>query len=269
MNPARTAPTPAISVRGLSKRFGQTEVLHGIDLDIEAGRVTCLIGPSGSGKSTFLRCMAFLEEATTGTILVNGEPLGFAQDDSSQRLRLSPQRIREVRSQVGMCFQQFNLWPHMTALGNVSEALKTVRRLSRAEAEERAMAQLKKVGLEARADFYPSQLSGGQQQRVAIARALALEPKIMLFDEPTSSLDPELTGEVLNVMRSLAADGMTMVVVSHEIGFAASVANRIAFLDHGRLLLNGTPEEVFGKPRHARLDQFLDTYLDRGAAMLV
>jgi polar amino acid transport system ATP-binding protein len=269
MNPASTAPAPAISVRGLSKRFGQTEVLHGIDLDIEAGRVTCLIGPSGSGKSTFLRCMAFLEEATTGTILVNGEPLGFAQDESGQRVRLSPQRIREVRSQVGMCFQQFNLWPHMTALGNVSEALKTVRKLSRAQAEERAMAQLKKVGLEARADFYPSQLSGGQQQRVAIARALALEPKIMLFDEPTSSLDPELTGEVLNVMRSLAADGMTMVVVSHEIGFAASVANRIAFLDHGRLLLNGTPEEVFGKPRHARLDQFLDTYLDRGAAMLV
>ena len=269
MNPASTAPAPAISVRGLSKRFGQTEVLHGIDLDIEAGRVTCLIGPSGSGKSTFLRCMAFLEEATTGTILVNGEPLGFAQDDAGKRVRLSPQRIREVRSQVGMCFQQFNLWPHMTALGNVSEALKTVRKLSRSEAEERAMVQLKKVGLEARADFYPSQLSGGQQQRVAIARALALEPKIMLFDEPTSSLDPELTGEVLNVMRSLAADGMTMVVVSHEIGFAASVANRIAFLDHGRLLLNGSPGEVFGKPRHARLDQFLDTYLDRGAAMLV
>ena len=269
MNPVSTAPAPAISVRGLSKRFGQTEVLHGIDLDIEAGRVTCLIGPSGSGKSTFLRCMAFLEEATTGTILVNGEPLGFAQDDAGKRVRLSPQRIREVRSQVGMCFQQFNLWPHMTALGNVSEALKTVRKLSRSEAEERAMVQLKKVGLEARADFYPSQLSGGQQQRVAIARALALEPKIMLFDEPTSSLDPELTGEVLNVMRSLAADGMTMVVVSHEIGFAASVANRIAFLDHGRLLLNGSPGEVFGKPRHARLDQFLDTYLDRGAAMLV
>ncbi|MEI7515984.1 MAG: amino acid ABC transporter ATP-binding protein, partial [Betaproteobacteria bacterium] len=221
------------------------------------------------GKSTFLRCMAFLEEATTGTILVNGEPLGFAQEEGGQRVRLSPQRIREVRSQVGMCFQQFNLWPHMTALGNVSEALKTVRKMPRAQAEERAMEQLKKVGLEQRAGFYPSQLSGGQQQRVAIARALALEPKIMLFDEPTSSLDPELTGEVLNVMRSLAADGMTMVVVSHEIGFAASVAHRIAFLDHGRLLLNGTPEEVFGKPRHPRLDQFLDTYLDRGAAMLV
>ena len=157
----------------------------------------------------------------------------------------------------------------MTALGNVSEALKTVRGLKKADAEQRAMLQLQKVGLEARAGHYPSQLSGGQQQRVAIARALALDPKIMLFDEPTSSLDPELTGEVLNVMRALAADGMTMVVVSHEIGFAASVGQRIAFLDHGRILLNATPQEVFGKPRHPRLDQFLDTYLDRGAAMLV
>ncbi len=261
--------THAISVTGLNKRFGQTEVLHGIDLNIEAGQVTCLIGPSGSGKSTLLRCMAFLEEATTGSILINGQPLGFDQRPDGQRVRLSADRIREVRSQIGMCFQQFNLWPHMTALGNVSEALKTVRGLSRAEADERAMLQLKKVGLEARADHYPSQLSGGQQQRVAIARALALEPKIMLFDEPTSSLDPELTGEVLNVMRALADDGMTMVVVSHEIGFAASVGSKIAFLDHGKLLLEGKPQEVFGKPRHPRLDQFLDTYLDRGAAMLV
>lgn len=260
---------PAISVRGVSKRFGSIEVLHGIDLDIPNGQVTCVIGPSGSGKSTLLRCMAFLEEATEGTILINGEPLGFSQEDGAQRVRLSPQRIREVRSHIGMCFQQFNLWPHMTALGNVSEALKTARGVPKAQAEERAMAQLRKVGLEDRAGHYPSQLSGGQQQRVAIARALACEPKIMLFDEPTSSLDPELTGEVLKVMRDLAADGMTMVVVSHEIGFAASVANRITFLDEGKLLLQGTPAEVFGKPRHSRLDQFLDTYLDRGAAMLV
>ncbi len=259
----------AISVRGVSKSFGPVEVLHNIDLDIEAGQVTCLIGPSGSGKSTLLRCMAFLEEATTGSILVNGQPLGFSLDANGQRVRLSAERTREVRSQIGMCFQQFNLWPHMTALGNVSEALKTVRGIPRAEAEERAMAQLKKVGLEERAGHYPSQLSGGQQQRVAIARALALEPKIMLFDEPTSSLDPELTGEVLNVMRALAEDGMTMVVVSHEIGFAASVGSKIAFLDQGRLLLEGSPQTVFGKPRHPRLDQFLDTYLDRGAAMLV
>ena len=260
---------PAISVRGVSKRFGSIEVLHGIDLDIPSGQVTCVIGPSGSGKSTLLRCMAFLEEATEGTILINGEPLGFSQENGGQRVRLSPQRIREVRSHIGMCFQQFNLWPHMTALGNVSEALKTARGVPKAQAEERAMAQLRKVGLEDRAGHYPSQLSGGQQQRVAIARALACEPKIMLFDEPTSSLDPELTGEVLKVMRDLAADGMTMVVVSHEIGFAASVANRITFLDEGKLLLQGTPAEVFGKPRHPRLDQFLDTYLDRGAAMLV
>ncbi len=276
MNMTSTAPAPAsaagfaISVRGISKRFGEIEALHGIDLDIPHGQVTCLIGPSGSGKSTLLRCMAFLEEATTGTILVNGQPLGFSDGaDGGPRVRLPEARIREVRSQIGMCFQQFNLWPHMTALGNVSEALKTVRRMKKADAEQRAFAQLQKVGLEARAGHYPSQLSGGQQQRVAIARALALDPKIMLFDEPTSSLDPELTGEVLNVMRALAADGMTMVVVSHEIGFAASVGQRIVFLDHGRILLNATPQEVFGKPRHPRLDQFLDTYLDRGAAMLV
>jgi polar amino acid transport system ATP-binding protein len=260
---------PAISVKGLTKRFGQAEVLHGIDLDIPQGQVSCLIGPSGSGKSTLLRCMAFLEEATAGSIFVNGEPLGFAQDPQGNPVRLPPARIRAVRSQIGMVFQQFNLWPHMTALGNVSEALKTVHGVRRSEAEERAMLQLRKVGLENRAGHYPSQLSGGQQQRVAIARALALQPKIMLFDEPTSSLDPELTGEVLNVMRALAADGMTMVVVSHEIGFAAAVCQQIAFLDHGRLVLTGSPQEVFRKPRHPRLEQFLDTYLDRGAAMLV
>ena len=259
---------PAVSIQGVSKSFGSIEVLHDISLDIPEAKVTCLIGPSGSGKSTLLRCVAFLEEASAGIILVNSEPLGFAAAANGARLRLPPAIIRSVRSRIGMVFQQFNLWPHMTALGNVSEALKTVRRLGRAEAEAKAMLQLDKVGLSDRAGHYPSQLSGGQQQRVAIARALALEPRIMLFDEPTSSLDPELTGEVLNVMRSLARDGMTMVVVSHEIGFAASVGQQIAFLDHGRLLLSGTPQEVFGKPRHPRLDQFLDTYLDRGAAML-
>lgn len=261
--------TPAISVRDLHKSFGKTEVLHGVDMEVAPGEVTCLIGPSGSGKSTLLRCMAFLEEATSGAILVSGEPLGFEVKPDGSRTRLPPARIRAVRSQIGMVFQQFNLWPHMTALGNVSEALKTVHGVPRKQAEERARAQLAKVGLENRADHYPSELSGGQQQRVAIARALALEPRIMLFDEPTSSLDPELTGEVLNVMRKLAEDGMTMVVVSHEIGFAASVGQRIAFLDHGRLVLSGPPQEVFRKPRHPRLEQFLDTYLDRGAAMLL
>jgi polar amino acid transport system ATP-binding protein len=259
----------AIAIKGLSKSFGHTEVLHKIDLDIGQGEATCVIGPSGSGKSTLLRCLAFLEEANAGTIEVYGKPLGFSQDSSGKRTRLPAASIRAVRSQIGMVFQQFNLWPHMTALGNVSEALKTVRRLPRAEAEARAMAQLTKIGLANRAGHYPSELSGGQQQRVAIARALALEPKIMLFDEATASLDPELTGEVLNVMRSLAADGMTMVIVTHEVGFAASIGRKIAFLDKGRLLLAGPPQEVFRKPRHPRIEQFLDTYLDRGAAMLV
>ena len=259
----------ALSVSRLHKSFGKTEVLRGIDLEIPEGQVSCLIGPSGSGKSTLLRCMAFLEEATSGSILVYGQPLGFSEAADGTRTRQSAESIRAVRSQIGMVFQQFNLWPHMTALGNVSEALKTVRKISAREAEERAMTQLQKVGLETRADHYPSQLSGGQQQRVAIARALAMEPKLMFFDEPTSSLDPELTGEVLNVMRDLAADGMTMVVVSHEIGFAASVGQKVAFLDQGRILVNGPPQEVFQKNRHARIDQFLETYLDRGAAMLL
>jgi polar amino acid transport system ATP-binding protein len=259
---------PAISVRNLVKRFGQTPVLQDIDLDIPEGKVSCLIGPSGSGKSTLLRCLAFLEEASEGMITVNGEALGFFENARGERERLPSTQIRAVRAQIGMVFQQFNLWPHMTALGNVSEALKTVHKVPRKDAEERAMAQLKKVGLENRAGHYPAQLSGGQQQRVAIARALALSPKIMLFDEPTSALDPELTGEVLTVMRDLAADGMTMVVVSHEIGFAATIGHQISFLDQGRLVLTGAPADVFAKPRHPRLEQFLDTYLDRGASML-
>ncbi|MBP2551541.1 polar amino acid transport system ATP-binding protein [Neorhizobium galegae] len=259
---------PAISVRKLVKRFGQTPVLQDIDLDIPEGKVSCLIGPSGSGKSTLLRCLAFLEEASEGMITVNGEALGFFENARNERERLPAGQIRTVRSQIGMVFQQFNLWPHMTALGNVSEALKTVHKVPKKEAEARAMAQLVKVGLENRAGHYPSQLSGGQQQRVAIARALALSPKIMLFDEPTSALDPELTGEVLTVMRDLAAEGMTMVVVSHEIGFAATIGHQISFLDQGRLILTGAPATVFAKPRHPRLEQFLDTYLDRGASML-
>ena len=261
--------TSALSVRHVSKSFGTTQVLHGIDLEIPQGAATCVIGPSGSGKSTLLRCLAFLEEADAGVIEVFGERLGFTEDSAGRRTRVSAAKLRAVRAGIGMVFQQFNLWPHMTALGNVSEALKLVRKLPRREAEERAMAQLKRIGLEARAGHYPAQLSGGQQQRVAIARALALEPKIMLFDEATASLDPELTGEVLAVMRGLAEDGMTMVIVTHEIGFAASIGKLIAFLDHGRLLVSGGPQEVFGKPRFTRIDQFLDTYLDRGAAMLL
>ena len=246
---------PAIVVRRLSKSFGASEVLHKIDLDVMQGQATCVIGPSGSGKSTLLRCLAFLEEANAGTIDVYGRPLGFSEDAGGKRVRLPPSSIHAVRAEIGMVFQQFNLWPHMTALGNVSEALKTVRGVRRAEAEERAMAQLRKIGLAERAGHYPAQLSGGQQQRVAIARALALEPKIMLFDEATASLDPELTGEVLAVMRALAADGMTMVIVTHEIGFAASIGSKIVFLDQGRVLLGGPPQDVFGKPRHPRIEQ--------------
>ncbi|MBE9639339.1 amino acid ABC transporter ATP-binding protein [Salipiger mangrovisoli] len=259
----------AISVQHLVKRFGTTTVLDDISLEIPRGQVSCLIGPSGSGKSTLLRCMAFLEEATDGSIFIEGAPLGFVYDGAGKRQRQSATELRKVRSQIGMVFQQFNLWPHMTALGNVSAALRRVRKMGKAEAEEKAMVQLRKVGLENRAGHYPSQLSGGQQQRVAIARSLALEPKIMLFDEPTSALDPELTGEVLNVMRSLAAEGMTMVVVTHEIGFAATVGNQISFLDHGKLLFTDAPSKAFAKPRHPRLEQFLDTYLDRGASTLV
>ena len=260
---------PAVRLCQLSKQFGTTKVLESINLTFSRGVTTCVIGPSGSGKSTLLRCMAFLEEASAGTILIDGKPLGFADAGDGRRTRLPAASIRAVRKRIGMVFQQFNLWPHMTALGNVCEALRTVQRLPRAEAEERGMAQLRNVGLAERAEHYPAELSGGQQQRVAIARALAVQPEILLFDEPTSSLDPELTGEVLNVMRKLAEDGMTMVVVSHEMGFAATVGQKIVFLDDGRVLLDGTPQEVFGVPRHPRLEQFLETYLDRGAAKLL
>lgn len=261
--------TPAVRIEGLAKDFGTTRVLDGINLDVAKGQVTCLIGPSGSGKSTLLRCVAFLEEPTDGYIAINGDPLGFDRAPKGGRVKLPARQIRKVRSRIGMVFQQFNLWPHMTALGNVSEALVTVRGMSRAEAEDRARKELDAIGLGHRAGHYPSELSGGQQQRVAIARALALDPGIMLFDEPTASLDPELTGEVLNVMRRLAESGMTMLVVTHEIGFAASVGSKIAFLDHGKILVEGPPGAVFAKPREPRIDQFLETYLDRGAATLL
>jgi polar amino acid transport system ATP-binding protein len=260
---------PAVRVSGLVKSFGDTRVLDGIDLAAPNGEVTCIIGPSGSGKSTLLRCIAFLEEATGGLIEIDGQPLGYALGPSGERMRLPAGVIRSVRSHVGMVFQQFNLWPHMTALGNVAEALVRVQRLPRREAEAKARVQLETVGLAHRANHYPAELSGGQQQRVAIARALALEPRILLFDEPTASLDPELTGDVLNVMRELATTGITMLVVTHEIGFAASVASKIVFLDHGEVLVEGAPAAVFGKPRHPRIDQFLETYLDRGAATLL
>ncbi len=259
---------PAIRLSGVCKNYGTHRAIDGVDLVVQPGEVACLIGPSGSGKSTLLRCMAFLEEHDDGLIEIAGDPLGFAPGENG-RIRLPDREIARVRRSIGMVFQQFNLWPHRTALGNVSEALRFVLRLLRPAAERRAMAYLDRVGLADRAGHYPSQLSGGQQQRVAIARALALEPRIMLFDEPTSSLDPELTGEVLGVMRGLAADGMTMVIVTHEIGFAAHVAQHVVFLEQGRIALEGSASAVFRRPWNPRLARFLETYLDRGASMLI
>ncbi|MBS7588584.1 amino acid ABC transporter ATP-binding protein [Ancylobacter defluvii] len=251
-----------IDVRGVWKRFGAAEVLKGIDLAIRKSEVTCIIGPSGSGKSTLLRCIAFLEEYSEGEIYIEGELLGFALENGKRR-RVSDAEVARVRRNVGFVFQQFNLWPHMTALENVAMPLKLARGIAREDAAKRARAMLEKVGLGHRAEAYPSQLSGGQQQRVGIARALAMEPHIMLFDEPTSALDPELVGEVLQVMRDLAAEGMTMAVVTHEMGFAAQVADTVVFIDRGVIAASGSPDEVFRKDENPRLRQFLQNYFER------
>ncbi|WVV62919.1 amino acid ABC transporter ATP-binding protein [Pseudomonas batumici] len=256
---------PMLRLCNVGKSFGTLRVLKGVDLEVRRSEVVCLIGPSGSGKSTLLRSMAFLEEYDEGEIHIEGQLLGYVADNGKGRKRAAQARINQVRRNVGMVFQQFNLWPHMTALGNVSEALLRVRKLSPAEARQRALAMLDKVGLAHKADVYPIQLSGGQQQRVAIARALAMEPHIMLFDEPTSALDPELVGEVLQVMKALAREGMTMVVVTHEMGFAAQVADSVVFLDQGQVVAQGTPQQIFHDTEHPRLQQFLQNYLDRNA----
>jgi polar amino acid transport system ATP-binding protein len=238
------------------KRYGRLEVLRGIDLRVEAGEVMCLIGPSGSGKSTLLRCINHLEKIDSGRLSVDGELVGYRQRGD----RLHELRDREVcakRAEIGMVFQRFNLFPHMTALGNVIEAPMRVRREGRSVAEERGRRLLERVGLADRAGSFPNQLSGGQQQRVAIARALAMQPKLMLFDEPTSALDPELVGDVLDVMRGLAADGMTMVVVTHEMAFAREVGDSLVFMDNGVVVESGTPREVLARPRHERTREFL------------
>ncbi|TWI55599.1 polar amino acid transport system ATP-binding protein [Pseudomonas duriflava] len=254
---------PALALRGVGKRFGSNQVLHNIDLEVQSSEVVCLIGPSGSGKSTLLRSMAFLEEYDDGEVFIEGQLLGW--EPGLPRKRTSRAHLNKVRSTIGMVFQQFNLWPHMSVLGNVTEALIRVRRIASGEARQRGLAMLEKVGLAHKADAYPAQLSGGQQQRVAIARALAMEPHIMLFDEPTSALDPELVGEVLHVMKQLAADGMTMVVVTHEMGFAAQVADTVVFLDQGQIVARGSPQKLFHMTQHPRLQQFLQNYLDRNA----
>lgn len=254
-----------VRLRGVVKRFGANAVLKGMDLDIHKSEVVCIIGPSGSGKSTMLRCMAFLEAYDGGEVFVEDRLLGYSTGRDGQRVRAGDAEINQVRRNIGMVFQQFNLWPHMTALGNVREALRRVRRMDKKQANEQAMKTLEKVGMAHKAHSYPVQLSGGEQQRAAIARALAMEPQIMLFDEPTSSLDPELVGEVLQVMKQLARDGMTMVVVSHEMGFAAHVADTVVFIDQGLIVAQGPPQEIFQGEQHPRLQQFLQNYLERNA----
>src|SRR5574337_333995 len=256
---------PMIEIADVGKSFGAHEVLRGVDLKVGRSEVVCLIGPSGSGKSTLLRCVNFLESYDAGDVRIDGKLIGYEDLPGGIRKPMRARRLREMRREIGMVFQQFNLWPHMTAIGNVAEPLIRVRGLKAAEAADRAGATLSKVGLAAKAQAYPSQLSGGQQQRVAIARALAMQPRLMLFDEPTSALDPELVGEVLEVMRGLAAEGMTMLIVTHEMGFAAHVADRIAFIDGGRIVDEGPPDHVFHRSAEPRVRQFLQTYQDRNS----
>jgi polar amino acid transport system ATP-binding protein len=254
-----TAP-PMVLAEGIHKRYGRLEVLRGIDLTVQRGSVMCVIGPSGSGKSTFLRCINHLEQINAGRLYVDGVLVGYRQrGDKLHELREA--EIAKQRVDVGMVFQHFNLFPHMTVLGNLLEAPLKVRREPKKEAQERARDLLDRVGLEDKADAYPRQLSGGQQQRVAIARALAMRPKLMLFDEPTSALDPELVGEVLDVMRGLADTGITMVVVTHEMGFAREVGDQLVFMDAGVVVEAGLPREVLANPRHERTRSFLSKVL--------
>lgn len=239
-----------IKIKNLHKRFGLLEVLKGVDNHVSPGEVVVVIGPSGSGKSTFLRCLNALEDFQDGTISIDGIQIHDKGVD-----------INEIRAEVGMVFQSFNLFPHMTVLDNITLAPLKVRKISREEAKKTAMELLDKVGLADKADNYPDQLSGGQKQRVAIARALAMKPKVMLFDEPTSALDPEMVGEVLGVMKQLAQEGMTMVVVTHEMGFAREVGDRVVFMDGGVVVEEGKPEDIFGNPQHERTRSFLSKIL--------
>ena len=253
---------PVVLVEGLHKRFGATHVLKGIDLAVEKSQVVCVIGPSGSGKSTLLRCMAFLDRYDEGRVFIEDRLLGYREAEG-ELTPDSERNIDSVRSVIGMVFQHYNLWPHKTALGNVTEALRVVRKLGRREAEQIGLEMLAKVGLEDKAHDHPARLSGGQQQRTAIARALAMRPHVMYFDEPTSALDPELVGEVLQVMQELAGEGMTMVVVTHEMGFAAHVADQVVFMDEGEVIERGPPDDIFKRPRSERLREFLDTWRSR------
>jgi polar amino acid transport system ATP-binding protein len=258
-----TSPTgtpPMLRAEQVCKEFGALRVLKGIDLEVARGEVMCLIGPSGSGKSTFLRCINHLEQITSGRLYVDGELMGY-HERAGRLHEMHPREAAAQRRDIGMVFQRFNLFGHRTALENVVEAPLRVKRTPRADAARRAMALLDRVGLAAKADAYPAQLSGGQQQRVAIARALAMDPKLMLFDEPTSALDPELVGEVLEVMKALARDGMTMVVVTHEMGFAREVADTVVFMDDGVVVESGVPRAMLTAPQHERTRSFLSKVL--------
>jgi len=251
---------PMVKAEAIHKRFGRLEVLRGISLEVARGEVMCVIGPSGSGKSTFLRCINHLEKIDSGRLSVDGDLVGYRQR-GAKLYELHDSEVATRRAEIGMVFQRFNLFPHKTALENVIEAPCTVRSVPRKEAVAQAEALLERVGLADKLAAYPAQLSGGQQQRVAIARALAMAPKLMLFDEPTSALDPELVGDVLDVMRGLAKDGMTMVVVTHEIGFAREVADKLVFMDEGVIVEAGDPREVIANPRHERTRAFLSKVL--------
>ncbi|MEN0133866.1 MAG: amino acid ABC transporter ATP-binding protein [Rhodococcus sp. (in: high G+C Gram-positive bacteria)] len=252
--------TPMVKADRVCKNFGALKVLKGVSLEIGAGQVLCLVGPSGSGKSTFLRCINHLEQVNAGRLYVDGEIVGYSER-GGKLYELHPRAAAKQRRDIGMVFQHFNLFPHRTALENIIEAPIQVKKLSKKKALERGRDLLDQVGLSEKADAYPAQLSGGQQQRVAIARALAMDPKLMLFDEPTSALDPELVGEVLTVMKDLAAGGMTMVVVTHEMGFAREVADQLVFMDAGVVVEAGNPRELLANPQHDRTKAFLSKLL--------
>jgi polar amino acid transport system ATP-binding protein len=249
-----------VEARGVHKNFGPLQVLRGITLTVMPGQVLCLVGPSGSGKSTFLRCINHLEQVNAGRLYVDGVLVGY-EDRGNKLHELHPREAAKQRREIGMVFQQFNLFPHMTALENIIEAPLRVKKMSKDDATARGEALLAQVGLSEKATSYPTQLSGGQQQRVAIARALAMQPKLMLFDEPTSALDPELVGEVLDVMKELARGGMTMVVVTHEMGFAREVGDQLVFMDEGVVVEAGDPHEVLANPQHERTKAFLSKVL--------
>ncbi|MGB3484438.1 MAG: amino acid ABC transporter ATP-binding protein [Mycobacterium sp.] len=248
--------TPMVKAEAVCKDFGALKVLKGVTLEVDRGQVLVLVGPSGSGKSTFLRCINHLEQVNAGRLYVDGDLIGY-RERGGKLHEMSPRDAAKQRRDIGMVFQHFNLFPHRTALENIVEAPVQVKGVKKAEAVTRAKDLLDQVGLSAKADAYPAQLSGGQQQRVAIARALAMSPKLMLFDEPTSALDPELVGEVLSVMKTLASEGMTMIVVTHEMGFAREVADQLVFMDGGVIVESGKPREVLGNPQHDRTKAFL------------